>query len=315
MEYVDGSSHQTDAGTVDLDAYWAAGHRYLMWKATEGTGYANPGMPAIARKWHSFGPDAHMGYYHWLYGTETAQAQHDWFWANVAPVWQPGDWLMTDFEDVDPSRWVSDAQHLSVLQGFNGLCDQHGARVDTYTGNWYLADLPATTAYLRGRPVVMSDYSNDPPLNPYGLTYVAHQFTSSATCAGMPGGVDCNRWITPPSPTEDDLSAAEVAQIIAHIDAVLPSARLSKIDTLAYQVSSQVTPAVADMRPRVQNIANAMPGVATNSYGAYAGVQAILAQLKAMPPGSTVDVKALAAALAAALPKPELTVSLEGTAK
>jgi GH25 family lysozyme M1 (1,4-beta-N-acetylmuramidase) len=227
--YVDISSNN---GTPNLPAYKAAGHTDLMLKATQGDDYHWPEMSTLAQQWHSFGPNYRVGYYHWLYGTISAQLQFNFFWSHVAPVWRAGDWLMTDFEDVDPSRWVSDSQHMTVLRGFNDLCRSRGP-IHAYTGNWYLNNLPQCAAYLRTQPVVMSDYSNTPPANPYGLSYVAHQFTDRATVAGMPGPVDYNRWLgettagggTPitNSPLEDSLSAADVADLKAYIDKAISS--------------------------------------------------------------------------------------------
>jgi GH25 family lysozyme M1 (1,4-beta-N-acetylmuramidase) len=190
-QYVDISSNN---GTPNLVAYRDAGHTDLMLKATEGLRYAWPQMQSLARQWHSFGPQYRVGYYHWLYGTLSAADQHASFWGQVAPVWRAGDWTMTDFEDVDPSRWVGDAQHLAVLRDFDARCDAHGYH-DIYTGNWFIANLPQCVAYLRTKNVVMSDYTDDPPANPYGLSYDAHQFTSSASVAGMSGRVDYNRWL------------------------------------------------------------------------------------------------------------------------
>jgi hypothetical protein len=50
---------------------------------------------------------------------------------------------------------------------------------------------------------------------------------------------------------EDTLSAAEVQQIIDHIDDRLPLVRLGKIDTMAYQISEQLAPAIAAIRVKV----------------------------------------------------------------
>lgn len=191
--YVDISSHQ---GTPNLRAYWDAGYRELMMKASEGTGYWWPLMQQLARQWHSFGPDARVGYYHWLYSTHSAAAQHLLFWSRVQPVFRTGDWLMVDFEDVAPARWRSDADTLPVLREFVRFCRQH-AETHVYSGNWYLANMPLCRAYLRSQLVVMSDYSHDEPGNPYGLTYVAHQFTDRAIVPGFAGPVDCNRWLLP----------------------------------------------------------------------------------------------------------------------
>lgn len=210
--YVDCSSHN---GTPDLGAYWAAGHRALMFKATEGTGYAWSAMPGLAAEWHAMGGRA--GYYHWLYATEGARAQHDFFWSHVAPVFRPGDWLMTDFEDVEPARWRDDATHLAVLNDFNHRCAAH-AEVHTYTGNWYLHDLPLCAAYLRSQLVVMSDYSHPAPGNPYSLTYSAHQFTDRAVVAGFPRPVDYNRWLRQPAPVAAARPQATNGSTATHLE-------------------------------------------------------------------------------------------------
>jgi GH25 family lysozyme M1 (1,4-beta-N-acetylmuramidase) len=228
VSYVDISSHQAAAGTIDLRAYRDAGHTDLMLKATEGTGYAWSGMGGLALQWHNFGPQYRVGYYHWLYATLSAASQHDFFWRQVSPVWRSGDWTMTDFEDTEPTRWRSVSATLPVLEEFVGRCWTHGYH-DIYTGNWFLANLPRCRTYLTTQNVVMSDYTNDPPANPYGLSYDAHQFTSSATVAGMPGRVDYNRWLgeqaagggtpltpgttTPVQPEDDVMTDAQYADI------------------------------------------------------------------------------------------------------
>jgi GH25 family lysozyme M1 (1,4-beta-N-acetylmuramidase) len=194
VSYVDISSHQAAAGTIDLRAYRDDGHTDLMLKATQGAEYDWPDMQSLALAWHNFGPQYRVGYYHWLYATLSAADQHAFFWGQVSPVWRSGDWTMTDFEDTDPARWRSDAATLRVLEEFAGRCWTHGYH-DIYSGNWFLADLPRCRTYLKTQNVVMSDYTNDPPANPYDLTYDAHQFTSSAIVAGMPGRVDYNRWL------------------------------------------------------------------------------------------------------------------------
>ena len=222
--YVDLSSNN---GTPDLVAYRDAGHTRLTLKATEGTGYFWPQMAALARQWHAFGPEYRIRFYHWLYGTISAAAQWSFFWSHVAGVFRSGDDVMCDFEDVAPARWVSDAQHQAVLQGFLQLAGTK-APPNTYTGNWYLVNLPSTVVYLRAVDVTLSDYSNDPPSNPHGLRVTDHQFTDRATVPGIPTPVDYNRSMleapsgggTPiPVPVigDGDLSAEEVNHIIGEL--------------------------------------------------------------------------------------------------
>lgn len=202
VTYVDVSSHQDVAG-VNLRAHYNAGYRYLMIKATEGIDYAFDHMQAWAQLWHSFGPDAHVGYYHWLYGTLSGQVQFDWFWKHVAPVIRLGDWTMTDFEDVDPARWVTDTQHAQVLRVFTQAAAGKGNSHHIYAPNWYVANLPECIDVCRLHPVVASDYSHpSPPPNPYRFNLVAHQFTDRLQVAGFPQPVDGNTWLTatPASP-------------------------------------------------------------------------------------------------------------------
>lgn len=232
--FVDVSSNN---GNPNLAAYRADGHTDLVLKATEGTGYAWDQMPALARTWHSYGPNYRVGYYHWLYGTISGLSQYLWFWAHIGPVFRAGDWMMTDFEDVDPRRWVTDAEHLAVLKQFDTECAKHGW-VEDYAPDWYLANLPQCVAWLSAnqRPVHASDYTNSPPGNRYGLNHVAHQFTDRANVPGWAGPVDCNRWLTAAGESassagaiqisgDDTLSDAQVtaivSQLTAHIDGKL----------------------------------------------------------------------------------------------
>jgi GH25 family lysozyme M1 (1,4-beta-N-acetylmuramidase) len=312
-QYVDISSNN---GTPNLAAYRDAGHADLMLKATEGTGYAWPQMQALARQWHSFGSQYRVGYYHWLYGTLSAASQHTVFWQQVAPVWRAGDWTMTDFEDVDPSRWVSDAQHLAVLRDFDTLCQAHGYH-DIYTGNWYLANLPQCVAYLRTRPVVMSDYSNSPPANPHGLTYDAHQFTNSASVPGFAGRVDYNRWLADtglgggaPLTPEADMTPEESAQlkemygILHNFVAGTGRQTLDSYFNAGGTGQTRISQAVADEFAAAR--ANGRLDMLEQDNKAVAPV---LAAIAAKPVGGQVDVASLAASLASQL-GPELSHEL-----
>jgi GH25 family lysozyme M1 (1,4-beta-N-acetylmuramidase) len=330
VSYVDISSHQSDAGFIDLKAYWNAGHRDLMLKATEGTTYSWSQMRGLAQQWHGFGLNARVGYYHWLYGNESADAQFAWFWSQVSGVFRQGDWLMTDFEDTDAGRQVSDAAFAAALRRFNELAAGEGP-IHTYTGNWYIANKPQCIAYLRTQPVVMSDYAHSPPLNPYGLSYVAHQYTDRASVPGMPGLVDYNRWLgESPSgggiPLEDSMSAADVAALEAWISAKFEGTinRVveirSTVDALPAATATAVVNrslggvgydgSVADI---LAGIHAAIPGIAQNSYGAYKAVQLVLDALaKVQPPSPTpanIDYAALAAAFRSELAKTPLTIT------
>lgn len=332
--YVDISSHN---GTPDLQAYWNDGHRTLCLKATEGTGYAWQQMPALAQQWHSLGPDAQCIFYHWLYGTFSGALQFSWFWAHVSPVFRTGDRLMTDFEDVDPSRWTSDATHAKVVQEFNALCDQRAPTMD-YAPSWYLNNMPLCVAYFATRKMwVPSDYSHDPPLNPYGFNPVAHQFTDRATVAGFSGPVDYNRWITPPVTAGDVVTPADIAAIAdavytkllktdgvlnspadagdhatnpywgwqTHIEATTTAARAGRTDIAAVKsavaVLSAQLPALKAQVDAVAKTVNAgSPAVIADIGTRVAELQAAVAQLTATPPGA-VDATAVVNELATRL--------------
>lgn len=245
--YVDVSSNNDGAG-VDLAAHYRAGYRYLMLKASEGLGYYWPNMNNYARRWHALGGDARCGYYHWLYGTESGPAQAAYFMSHYRPVWRAGDWTMTDFEDVDPSRWIPDRAHRDVLAAFDLAVTGDGHAHDVYAPNWYLSNLPVTRAYLQGRRVVASNYNpQSPPPNPYGFRLTAHQYTDRLNVAGFPRPVDANRWLIN-NPTGDTVSptvkgtpdvALTEAEIKAIADAVW-SRQLVRLDPATGKPNSGV---------------------------------------------------------------------------
>lgn len=277
--YVDCSHHN---GLPDLDAYRAAGHTELMLKATEGTGYAWALMQDLARKWHSFGPQYRVGYYHWLYGTISGSAQFEWFWRHVGTVFRRGDWLMTDFEDVDPSRWVSDARHLAVLREFDTLAERHGP-VHDYAPDWYLASLPLCRAWLRGRLVVASDYSHRPALNRYGLTFVAQQFTDRRRVAGFLGPVDYNVWLIPPAaggiagPTEIGTDDEMTPDDWAKLQEMLNNAITSTVNHMHADLAGTMARVLAD-QPEIIGLRQALRDTAC----------ALAGQLGALPDGTKI---------------------------
>lgn len=276
--YVDCSSHN---GRPDLEAYRAAGHTELMLKATEGTGYAWALMQDLARKWHSFGPEYRVGYYHWLYGTVSGSAQFEWFWRHVGPVFRRGDWLMTDFEDVDPSRWVSDARHLAVLREFDTLAGRRGP-VHDYAPDWYLSSLPLCRAWLRGRLVVASDYSHRPALNRYGLTFAAHQFTDRRRVAGFLGPVDYNVWLIPPAggiagPTEIGTDDEMTLDDWARLQEMLNNTITSVIGHVHADLAGTMARVLAD-QPEIIGLRQALRDTAC----------ALAGQLDALPDGTKV---------------------------
>jgi len=216
-QWVDVSSHNP---TPDIAKYKAAGHRFIMVKASEGTGYHFAQGDEIADIAHSNGLS--VGRYHWLRPDFDPFAQADFFVSVVRPHWLVGDRLMADLETTydlhgNPIPDPPDSARASQLAKFNSRVSTLLARPMVYTGNWYLAGKPACQAECRRWDVVMSDYTHRPPPNPYGLNYVAQQFTDKATVAGISGLVDYNTWLPGHgldtgggTPLEDDVTVDEL---------------------------------------------------------------------------------------------------------
>jgi len=234
VEFVDCSSNN---GVPDVAAYMAAGHQWLSRKVTEGTGYhwiQGDQVAAQVRAHHG-----RLVHYAWLRPDQDALAQAKFFVAATEPHFADGDRWMTDFE----LTYSAPLPHLPLRQYPNvtvaPVGPEHGALAETdahradqlgvfnahvaaelghaagciYTGNWYLAGKPQSIAVAKAWPVVMSDYSGAAELpNPYGLHYIAWQFTDSARVPGFPGPVDYNRWLAQPTP-EDDVNAEQTKKI------------------------------------------------------------------------------------------------------
>lgn len=183
----------------DLLAYKNAGHRHICRKVSEGADYHWFDGDGVADKAHVLG--LRVGHYHWLRPDSSATAQAAFFVTNVVPHLKPGDWLMTDFEATSGVSDGSDVERAAALHQFNSYVREKLPDVPlfVYTGNWYLDGKPHCQAECRHWPVVMSDYSGATSLpNPYGLRYVAWQFTDRANVTGFAAPVDYNRWLDEP---------------------------------------------------------------------------------------------------------------------
>lgn len=205
-QFADVSSNN---GVVDLAAYARAGHRLIMAKTTEGTGYRWYGGDSLHERAHELG--LAVGRYGWIRPDESARAQADYFVAAVRPLLRPGDVLMGDFEATADARDPGDAARAQQLRTWATRVGNqlHGHDLWIYTGNWYLAGKPHVQAECRRWPVVMSDYSGAAELpNEYRLNYVAWQFTDRARVAGVPGECDYNRLL--PTTGTDSLTARKL---------------------------------------------------------------------------------------------------------
>lgn len=207
--YVDLSSNNA---APNITRYAGAGHKRISLKATEGTGYAWTAGNAIhqAAHRHQLGVER----YGWLRPEYDPVDQADFFLDTVGPYMRRGDNYCCDFErsynystghpvpESDDERARQLVAFMSRIQDKAPAGWAHNGRV--YTGNWYLAELgPKSRAAIKRYPVVMSDYANNPPPNPYGLDYVAVQFTDRANVPGCPSPVDYNRLLVDPVSREE----------------------------------------------------------------------------------------------------------------
>jgi GH25 family lysozyme M1 (1,4-beta-N-acetylmuramidase) len=202
LEFVDCSSNNP---LPNLHVYKAAGHRAIMRKVSEGSGYHWYEGDALADQAHVLGLD--VGHYHWLRPDQHPLDQANFFVAKVRDHLCVGDFLVTDFESTvnihDPDDHVRAAQ----LRIFNHAVDSQlpGYPLYVYTGNWYLDGKPQCQAEVRRWPVFMSNYSDTARTlpNPHDLHYAAWQFTDRARVAGFSAPVDLNRWLIDPHVTKE----------------------------------------------------------------------------------------------------------------
>lgn len=185
----------------NLRQYAAVGHKHICRKVSEGVGYHWAEGDGLADEAHRLGLT--VGHYHWLRPDTSATAQAAFFVSKVKQHLHGGDWLMTDFERTGDAADPADVERAAQLHAFNAYVQQQLPHFPlyVYTGNWYLDGKPHCQAECRRWPIVMSDYSGAAQLpNPYGLRYVAWQFTDRATVPGFAASVDYNRWLAQPKP-------------------------------------------------------------------------------------------------------------------
>lgn len=124
-------------GAVDWSAVRGAGHEFAILKATEGTGYADPGVDVNRARAHASGMAA-VGLYHFARGGDPV-AEANFFSAHVGPL-AADEFPVLDWEisppGTDPVAWCA------------AYCDTVRAR---------LGKLPVI--YLNGPRVARSDWS------------------------------------------------------------------------------------------------------------------------------------------------------------
>jgi GH25 family lysozyme M1 (1,4-beta-N-acetylmuramidase) len=134
-------------GAVDLRAYAAAGHAAIAIKASEGTGYVNPGHRAQADEAHRLGLT--VVHYHFARpGRGQLHAELANFHRTYLAAWRNGDYVCLDLEVTEGAdvAWYARAflgalkgyGHPTILYTYRAFAGEHlqGVRAD----RWWIAD-------------------------------------------------------------------------------------------------------------------------------------------------------------------------------
>lgn len=208
-QFADLSHHNT---AVNLAAY-AAAHRRVALKATDGAGFDDP---AFAARWAAAGVLglARVAYHYAQTETGGAQeADHILAIVTAAGGLGPDDMLCLDIEDNDSTLAVTRADEFA-----GEFCRQMVTRGHPtgllYTGRWYADPAGITPADVPAgwRRLWLSDYSSATDaamVLPAGWTrdlVAARQFTNAATVPGVAGPADCSRVINDQLVQEDTMA-------------------------------------------------------------------------------------------------------------
>lgn len=232
--FADISHHQA---TVDFDAYTAAGHRWVVIKATGGAtdGTLRYVDPLFAERWRQA---AALGLrrvaYHFARNNNPGADEFAWCLdrINAAGGLSAGDILCYDQED---SRAQMTATAKQRTQEFLSAAVAAGVQIGwIYSGKWFLdpAGIRAADVPPGWRQLWISDYTAgqaDTAIElPAGWDrgqLVARQFTDQAAVPGVSGGCDYSRWLQP-EPEEDDMPTLD------EYAAAAADATLAKLNTV-----------------------------------------------------------------------------------
>lgn len=230
--FADLSHHQA---TVDLVAYQAAGHDRVCIKATGGAtdGTLRYVDPAFADRWRQAGQlGLYRIAYHYARNNNPGAAELAWCLDRIGVAGGLGarDVLCYDQEDTLPGgpalarqrtrEFVADAVAAGITTGW------------IYSGKWYLdpaglraADLPAgwQRLWISDYTPGQADGAIEVPAGWDRSQFVARQFTDSAAVPGVAGGCDYSRVLIEWINTGDDMTAAQVDQITAAVEAARAS--------------------------------------------------------------------------------------------
>jgi GH25 family lysozyme M1 (1,4-beta-N-acetylmuramidase) len=281
-QIADLSHHQ---GTFDVAAYKAAGHRTVILKATEGTGYVDPTFTA---RWRAAGnAGLRRIAYHYTRAANNGATEFDWFLTAVtnAGGLRDGDLLCQDVEDTDtPARAAANSREFGARAAARGYPTGW-----VYTGRWYANPNGITAGlYPPGwRQLWLSHYdasvTDDQILMPTGWARsqcVARQFTDRANVAGI-GSCDYSRLLIPWDTTTGGL----------HMDADVTAAFAAVPGQTATAVKAALQGFMTEVDNRITHVEQMVPAAAAQSAARDAAALA-----------ATGDAKAAVVALAKALP-------------
>jgi lysozyme len=210
-------------GEINWRDVKAAGKRFVILKATEGTGFVDS---RFKRNWAEAKKQGlSVGAYHYYRPGWDSDAQAAHFYDTVGELAGSDliPWL--DVEDLKPSmngRPVSVASFMGpMLDTLVRMEELFGTRVGVYTGLWFWNQLPYRD--MGDRPLWVaywySDQKPGKPKLPNGWSdFQIHQYTSRGRVPGISGNVDLN-WIP------GELSEVQVGSGIRDIRSQLAAIR------------------------------------------------------------------------------------------
>lgn len=162
---IDIASYQHPNGAAIDWPTVAANRRFVIVKATEGTGYTNSYYADDSQKARAAGMI--VGAYHWLNYTSSGEAQADHFLAALGGTVPDGDLpAMLDVEQDESSH--TPAQRVAIMKAWLDRVEQvTGRKPMIYSGTWYWSGyLSNPTGYAGVYPMVWAAYVSGCPSVP-----------------------------------------------------------------------------------------------------------------------------------------------------
>lgn len=204
----------------------ASGIDFVFVKATESTTYISPDQGSQAAAARAAG--AVVGFYAFLHpGDIAAQAQY--FVANCDS--EPGDILACDWETTDNGTYASCAEKDAFLAAVKSLRPDH--RVVLYCNRSFWESIDTTSNCADGLWIATAGLPAGQPGIQHPWTF--HQYSDSGgvdhDVANFPTAAALRSWAADTTPTEDDMTPAQAAQLAALFDNLTNIDRTGPITT------------------------------------------------------------------------------------